>query len=235
MKEFGRWGCAARVRRVAYGALAASMCGTTVVRAQDIADYDYEHLSFRGIGVEVGYLWPDRVAPAESYTLRIDMGYAGPGLRIAPSVTYWSSMFEAAEIVEFQNRVRDLVAAQNGGVLPELDLGTINYTDVAVGVDAHVVWELPFDVLTFGGLGFTAHFIDGDGEVIANTFVEDLLDTVEPGFNLHVGTEYPVTNQIRIYGSARYEVMPDLRYPQLRAGAQLMLGPNAPREGRNDG
>src|SRR5690606_15772045 len=25
---------------------------------QDLADFDYENLSFRGVGLEVGYLWP---------------------------------------------------------------------------------------------------------------------------------------------------------------------------------
>ncbi|HCW78952.1 MAG TPA: hypothetical protein DG084_07525, partial [Gemmatimonadetes bacterium] len=86
----------------------------------------------------------------------------------------------------------------------------------AVGADVHVVWELPMDVLTFGGLGVTAHIMDGDGEVIRGTFVEDLLDSVEAGFNLHVGTEYPITDGMRFYANGRYEVMPDLQYLQVR-------------------
>jgi hypothetical protein len=201
---------------------------------QDIADIDYEHLSFRGIGLEFGYIWPDRVEPTESYTLRFDLGYAGPGLRITPSVTYWKSELVGSEIVEFEDRVRDLVAEQNGGVRPVLDLGTIDYTDIAIGIDAHVVWELPLDLLTFGGFGVAAHVINGDGAVIAGTFVEDLIDSVVPGFNLQLGTEYPVTNRLRLYGSGRYEVTPDVRYVQLRGGLQFMIGPNAPGEGRNE-
>ena len=202
--------------------------------AQDVADIDYAHLSLRGVGLEVGYIWPNRVEPTETYTLRFDLGYAGPGLRIAPSITYMSSRLEGREIMEFEDRVRDLVAAQNSGVRPSLDLGTIEYTDIAITVDAHVVWELPRDLLTFGGLGVSAHVIDGDGAVIAGTFVEDLLDSVDPGFNLHLGTEFPLTKRLRIYGSGRYEVMPDLQYFQVRGGLQFMIGPNAPGEGRND-
>jgi len=214
---------------------AVCVAGTALpVAAQDIADIDYAHLSFRGIGLEFGHIWPDRVEPTESYTLRFDLGYAGPGLRIAPSVTYWTSRLEASEIVEFEDRVRDLVAEQNGGVRPVLDLGTIDYTDISIAVDAHVVWELPLDLLTFGGLGVALHVIDGDGAVIAGTFVEDLLDSVVPGFNLHLGTEYPITDRLRLYGSGRYEVMPDLRYFQVRGGLQFMIGPNAPGEGRNE-
>ena len=55
-----------------------------------------------------------------------------------------------------------------------------------------------------------------------------------PGFNLHLGTEYPITERLRLYGSGRYEVMPDLQYFQLRGGLQFMIGPNAPGEGRNE-
>ena len=87
---------------------------------------------------------------------------------------------------------------------------------------------------SIGGLGVSAHVIDGDGAVIAGTFVEDLLDSVDPGFNLHLGTEFPLTKRLRIYGSGRYGVMPDLQYFQVRGGLQFMIGPNAPGEGRND-
>lgn len=201
---------------------------------QDVADIDYEYLSFRGIGPEFGHIWPDRVEPTQTYGFRVDMGYAGAGLRVTPSLTYWRSRLEQAEVDEFADRVSDLVVARTGGARPNLDLGTIDYQDIAIGLDAHVVWEVPFDLLTFGGLGVTAHIIDGDGAVIQGTFVENLLDTVEPGFNLHFGAEYPVTNGMRLYTVGRYEVMPDLRYFQLRAGWQVMFGPNAPGEGRND-
>lgn len=201
---------------------------------QDVADIDYEYLAFRGFGFDVGYLWPDRLENTPSYGIRFDFGYAGPGLRVLPSVTYWSADLEGGEVVEFQDRIADLVAAQTGGPRPDLDLGSINYRDVAVGVDAQVVWEVPFDVLTYGGLGVAAHFINGDGDAIDGTFVEDLIDSVDPGFNLHVGAEYPVTEKMRLYTVGRYELMPDVRYFQVRVGWQFMTGPNAPGEGRGN-
>lgn len=206
----------------------------TSAMAQDIADIDYEHLAFRGVGVELGYLWPDRLEPTESYGVRFDFGYAGPGLRVVPSATYWTSPLESRDIVELADRVAELVSEQTGGPPPALDLGTIDYTDVALGVDIHVVWALPLDLLTFGGFGVAAHVIDGKGEAIEGTFVEDLIDSVEPGFNLHLGGEYPITNTLRFYTSGRYEVMPDLRYFQVRSGFQFMFGPNAPGEGRGN-
>ena len=52
------------------------------------------------------------------------------------------------------------------------------------------------------------------------------------GFNLHFGAEYPFTDRFRIYSLAKYEVMSDLQYFQVRVGWQIMTGPNAPGEGR---
>lgn len=214
--------------------ICAAMTSPLVGAAQDIADIDYEHLAFRGIGFDVGYLWPTKVEPTESYALRFDFGYAGPGLRIVPSITYWKSPFEAREIQEFADRIATLVADQTGGPPPVLDFGTIQYRDIAIGIDGHVMWELPLDLLTYGGLGLAAHFLNGSGVAIDGTFVEDLLDSIEPGFNLHFGMEYPVTNGSRLYTVARYEVMSDLQYFNVRVGWQVMTGPNAPGEGRGN-
>lgn len=223
-----------RARRLIAPVLAALVLAPAGARAQDVADIDYEYLSFRGLGVELGYVWPDRMEATQSYGIRIDMGYAGPGLRVAPSVTYWSTHLDQSEVDEFADRVAQLVADQTGGPPPDLDLGRIDYSDIAIGLDAHVVWEVPFDLLTFGGLGVAAHIVNGGGDAIDGTFVEDLLDSVDPGFNLHFGAEYPVTNSMRLYTVGRYEVMPDLRYFHVRAGWQFMFGPNAPGEGRDD-
>lgn len=218
---------------LALAAIGGLTLGATGAGAQDIADIDYQYLSFRAIGVEFGYVWPTTVEPAESYTVRIDMGYAGPGLRVTPTLTWWRSRLEDMQITEFEERVLDLIEEQNGGARQTLDLGTVEYQDLVIGLDAHVVWRLPLDVLTFGGVGLAAHIINGSGTEIDGTFVEDLIDSVDPGFNLHVGTEIPLSERLRLYGTGRYEVTPDLQYFQIRGGIQFMFGPNAPGERRN--
>jgi hypothetical protein len=202
------------------------------LQGQDLADLDYANLSFRGFGVDWGYLWPTRVERTAAASLRIDLGYAGPGLRILPSITYWSSPFEPREITELEDRIGRLIAGQTGGPPPALDLGRIAWRDVAVGVDAHIVWDTLFDLLTYGGLGVAAHVLDGDGDAIAGTFIDDLLDSVTAGFNLHFGMEYPVSDWFRLYGVGKYEVLSDLQYFNVRAGLQIMTGPNAPGEER---
>ena len=217
---------------IALAVVSLSATAPDAVEGQDLADFDYENLSLRGFGFEWGYAYPSRVERMESYGLRIDMGYLGPGLRIVPSVTYWKSPFQAAEIEELETRVAGLVEDQGGGPAPTVDLGTIDWSDVVVGVDAQVMWSIPWGFLSFGGLGIAAHVMNGDGAAINGTFIEDLLDSVAAGFNLHAGLEYPVSSRFRINGQGRYEVLGDLQYFQMRFGAQVMIGDNAPGEGQ---
>ena len=200
--------------------------------AQDTPDFDFNRLSFRGFGIDLGYGYPTRAERAVSYGGRFDMGYAQPGLRVVPHVSYWSSPLLGDEITEFEDRIATLVADQTGDPPPQLSLGPIDWQDVAVGVDTHVVWDTPFDLLTYGGLGITAHVLRGYGDAISGTFVDELLDTVTAGFNLHFGAEYPFTSHFRAYSVAKYEVLSDLQFFNLRVGWQVMTGPNAPGEER---
>jgi len=216
--------------RGACGAAVAVAMLAPAASGQDLADYDYENLRFRGLASEWGYLWPTRVEATDSWGVRLDLGYLGPGLRIVPSVTYWKSTFKASEVRELENRVASLISSQTDEPPPSVDLGVIDWRDVALTVDAQLVWRVPFGMLTFAGVGGSAHLLDGAGAAVDDTFVEDLLDSVTAGFNAHAGLEYPWTPSFRLYGQARYEVLGDLRYSQVRFGAQLMFGAPAPGE-----
>jgi hypothetical protein len=231
----GGHGPARRLRalgRVAACALVAALGLAKPASGQELADFDYENLSFRGVGIDWGYMWPSRVEPTQSVGIRMDMGYLGPGLRVVPSIHYWSSPFQHDEVAELEDRVASLVADQTGGPPPSVDLGTITWTDIKLGLDTHVVWRVPYGVLTYAGVGAAAHLLNGDGDAVNGTFVEDLLDSVTAGFNFHAGAEYPLSDQFRIYGQGRYELMGDLQYFQVQSGLQLMIGGPAPGEER---
>jgi hypothetical protein len=198
-----------------------------------LADYDYENLSFRGFSFEGGYIWPTRAEPTYTIGTRVDLGYLGPGLRLIPGVAYWSSTMKDSEVRKLERNVDDLVEGQldPGTSYDGVDLGTIDWSDFILSMDGHFVWSVPLDLLTFAGGGMSLHIMDGDGEAISGTFVEDLLDSVRPGFNVHGGLEYPMYDRFRLYGVARYELMEDLRYFELRFGGQIMLtGPASGEE-----
>jgi hypothetical protein len=200
------------------------------LRGQELADFDYENLAFRGLGLEVGYVWPTRVEATPSLGVRMDLGYLGPGLRITPSITYWSSRMERAEVRELEVRLEELVRRDAPGAV--VNLGQIDWSDLVLSFDAHVVWNVPLGFLTYAGAGAAAHIMNGGGELIGDTFIEDLLDTVTAGGNLHLGVEYALSDHFRMYGVTRYEIAEPLQYFELRVGGQFMIGGPAPGEQR---
>ena len=215
-------------------ALAALLAGAAPARAQELADFDYENLSFRGLGLEWGYLWANKIESTPTYGVRMDLGYLGPGLRITPSLTYWSTRMKAGEVASLEDRLAALVASQQppGSPAPTVELEPIDWSDLALALDAHMVWRTDYEFLTFAGAGAAVHFLSGDGPAIDNTFVEDLLDSVGAGFDLHAGAEWAIEPHIRIYGMGRLELLQDIQYFAIRFGAQLQLGPNAAGETR---
>lgn len=226
-----RWG--RQASRLILGALTAVlglMGGVGTGDAQQLADFDYENLTFRGLGVEWGYLYPTRVEETQSVGIRADLGYLGPGVRIVPSVHFWESRFVAGEVEELEASVASLIGQQIDGPVPPVDLGRITWKDLVTTVDAQVVWRVPFGVLTHVGVGGSVHVLDGSGAAIDGTFVEDLLDSVTPGVNVHMGLEYLLKRRLRVMGQGRYEVLGDLQYFQVRIGGQVMVGPNHPGE-----
>ena len=212
--------------------LATALAGMSVLpgSAQELADFDYENLAFRGFGLEFGYLWPDKVEPTPTYGLRMDLGYLGPALRVAPALTYWSSRMKAAEVGELEDRLERLIARQQPGTLAPLVLGPIDWSDLTLALDAHVVWRVPYGFLTFAGAGASVHFLNVSGEAIAGTLVEDLLDAISAGFGLHAGVEYPLRRRVRLYATGRLELLEDRRYGSVSGGVQIHFGSIVPGE-----
>jgi opacity protein-like surface antigen len=187
--------------------------------AQSLADYDYEHLGFRGVGVDLGLVWPDKVGNTAQLGLRVDLGYLGPGIRIIPSITYWQSDIADAELDTLASRLsRQLDVPITGE-----DLGSIQWSDLALSVDGQLVWRTPARFLTFAGLGLGFHALNGKGPAIDDTFVEDLLDSVTAAAAVLGGFEFEPTDQLRVYAEARYTVMNSVRFGSARVGVQFMF------------
>ncbi len=223
-------------RAVSRMGLLAALCVLTStlvpvgLRGQDLADFDYENLSFRGLTAEWGYIYPNRVEATPSVSVRMDLGFLGPGVRVVTGVTHWSSPLVREEVRRLEERVEDLVREQSGQVV-NVDLGEVRWSDVALHADAHMMWQAPFGTFTYAGLGATAHVMRGSGRAVEDTFVEDLLDSVRAGVNVHAGIEYPLHRRFRLLGQGRFEVLENLRYLELRIGGQFMVRGWLPEEG----
>ena len=193
--------------------------------SQELADYDYANLSFRGVLAEGGYIFANNVENTEIFALRFDFGFLGPGFRIVPGVAFWTSRMAQDEVDDFEVRLAALNTIQGGTAPPGgFDLGPIDRDDVVISVDGQYMWSVPLDLFLWTGVGVSAHFLDGSGPAVNGTFVEDLLDSVSAGFNVHGGLEYPVTDRFRLYGGSKFEVLGDLRYVELRFGLSYIWG-----------
>lgn len=197
----------------------AGLASPAPAAAQTLADYDYIHLTFRGIGVAGGYLWSDHIEDTEEYTLRIDLGYLGPGIRIAPSLTYWSSELAQSRIDGLAAQLTD----RTGSLILGSELAPIEWSDLSLNVDGHFVWSTPVGVLTFVGAGLGLHALNGQGPAVDGTFVEDLLDDITAGVNALAGLEFEPLDNVRVFGEGRYTAMSSLSFAVLRAGVQVML------------
>ncbi|HSJ05223.1 MAG TPA: hypothetical protein VK936_00890 [Longimicrobiales bacterium] len=210
----------------AIGLAAALVLWPSAGSGQGLADYDYENLTFRGIGFDYGYIWPNKVMATPMWSIRLDLGYLGPAVRLAPTLSYWSSRFRAVELDRLADRLSQLPAlSREGIVLTGPDLGDIHWSDLSMSVDAHVVWTAPLDIITFVGAGLSLHALNGRGDAIDGTFIEDLLDSTSPGAALLAGMEVQLLPRLRAYGELRYTLVSDVRHAGIRIGGALMLPP----------
>ena len=198
---------------------------TGSLKGQELADYDYEKLAFRGISVEYGNILFKTYEETEVYSVKLDLGFLGPGVRMATRASYWSSEMVPEELVSFESSLNTMILAQ-GGVLPGngLEIGSIKRDDMSVSVEADYVWRIPLGMLLSTGRGASAHFVNGTTQIPDDTFLNGLLDSFTAGFNVHSGLEYLVTDRIRLYGDSRIGLAGNVRFFQFGGGLTILWG-----------
>jgi hypothetical protein len=202
--------------------IAALLLAPVVGQAQDMADYDYENLVFSGVGAHLMEVFPARTDPALGLNLRVDLGLLGPNVRISPGLTFWSSQLRASEVQRMESRIED--ACNRGGVpCPGIELGDVDVSDFSVQVDAHYLWTTDYFVEPYAGLGVSLHLLNGSGQFVDDTFIEELLDAVAPGLDLVGGLEFPVAGNLRVLGETRAVLTGNMRYISLSLGGAWRL------------
>ena len=217
------------VRRAAVRlAAGAALFAALPAQAQNMADYDYENLVLSGVGVHVSEIFPTRSDPTLALNVRVDLGLLGPNVRITPGLTFWSSRLRDGEVERIESRIE--AACDNGGVpCPGVELGEVEISDLSLDVDAHYLWTTDFAVEPYAGAGVSLHLLNGRGDFIDDTFVEDLLDAIAPGFNLVGGLEFPVTDNLRLLGEARGVLTGSVRYVSVGIGGSWRFPPQLQR------
>jgi opacity protein-like surface antigen len=197
-------------------------------RAQDAADYDYQNLVLSGVGVHVSEIFPARSEPATALNVRVDLGLLGPNVRITPGLTFWTTQLRDGEVDRMEERIE--ASCENGGVsCPGVELGEVEISDFSLDVDAHFLWATDYAIEPYAGAGVSLHLLNGRGDFIEDTFVEELLDAIAPGFNLVGGLEFPVTQSLRVLGEARGVLTGNVRYISVGVGGAWRFPPQLQR------
>lgn len=197
-------------------------------RAQDAADYDYENLVLSGVGVHLSEIFPARSEPAPALNVRVDLGLLGPNVRITPGLTFWSTKLRDSEVARMEDRI-EASCENSGASCPGVELGEVEISDFSLDVDAHFLWATEYVVEPYAGAGVSLHLLNGRGDFIEDTFVEELLDAIAPGFNLVGGLEFPVTDNLRVMGEARGVLTGNIRYISLGVGGAWRFPPQLRR------
>lgn len=209
------------MRRLPLLALLALLAPPALARAQTLEDYDYENLEFRGVGAEVGYIWPARVEPALALGIRADLGFLGPNVRIVPRATFWSSRLRDEQVGRLREALLGLCRDEGTDCLGEL--GEIRVSDLTLGADAHYTFRTDLVATPYAGAGASLHLLNGRGDLINGTFVEDLLDAIAPGIDMLGGIELPLGDALRLFAEARGTLSSDVRYLGVSAGGSWLF------------
>lgn len=217
------------MRRHALPILAAALAlHPAAARGQDMADYDYENLVLSGVGAHLMEVFPARTDPALGMNIRVDLGLLGPNVRITPGITYWSSQLRDSEVERMESRIE--AACERGSVpCPGIELGEVEVSDLSLQVDAHYLWTTDYFIEPYAGAGVSLHLLNGSGEFVDDTFIEELLDAIAPGLDLVGGLEFPVAGNLRVLGEARAVLTGNTRYISLGVGGAWRFPPEFQR------
>jgi hypothetical protein len=185
------------------------------------APHGWRTLGFRGMGADVGIILPARSETATILTLQGDLGDLLPRLRIVPSMSYWSSRMQADEVETLERKLEEVCRAQ-GAACDELELGEVELTDLALGLEARYLLARG-PVEPYAGAGLAVHLLNGQADFLDGTFVEDLLDAITPGISVSGGVEAPLHRRFRVYAEARAVLASDTRYVGFGVGGTVRL------------
>lgn len=207
----------------AIAALVAVLAGPEPATAQGLADYDYENLRLRGVGVDLGIVSPNDLDATVQIGARLDLGFLGPNIRLVPRVAYWDTELEEAEVRELADRLETLVEEQNPGQpRPTLDLGRVDRSAFITGVDLHWLPLLRETTRPYFGIGAELYFLNGEGPAIEDTFIEDALDLLTAGASAVGGVEVDVGGGFTAYGELRGTLVADANTIGLVAGLAFL-------------
>lgn len=190
-------GLAARAGALVAIAGIAGLVGATRADAQDLAEYDYEHLGFRALGVDILYANAKDAKATVGFGLRADLGFLGPYVRVVPRFAFWQADIEDAAVARFESNLEDLCVPTGDCTI---ELGTLKRNYWVVGLDFQ--WTLAEPAFApYLGVGVDAYVLDDSGDAVKGTFLDAAVVTA--GLSAVGGLEWDVQEHLRLYADVR--------------------------------
>lgn len=178
-------------------------------------------LEFQGFGASLYQVFPARSEATTGLHLNAYLGRLAPRVRVSPSLTFWATKLHDQEVNQVRLRVEELCEA-GGTPCPGLELGEVDISDLSLDLDARYLVGGPLRVQPYVGLGVGLHLVNGGGDFINNTFVEEILDAITPGINTMAGVEFPI-GRLRIHGEARAVLAGGVNWFGVGVGGSVVL------------
>lgn len=157
----------------------------------------------------------DRLTTELTGAVRVDYGRIAPRVRVLLGGSYFKGDFKEGEILEFEQKLCDLVSP---GTACDIDIGAITWSDIELDLDLQYIAEAGQRLTGFFGVGLGFHIMNGAGDAISGTFVEDALDRIDLGLNLSVGAQLQLTRLFFVTLDLRGGLATELRTAAGRAG-----------------
>jgi opacity protein-like surface antigen len=104
-----------------------------------------------------------------------------------------------------------------------VELGEVQLSDLSLDLDARYTGRGPGGLEPYVGAGLGLHLVNGGGDFIDNTFVEDILDAITPGINVMAGIQLPLGRGLRLHGELRGVIAGGANWIGAGAGGSITL------------
>ena len=174
----------------------AVLFGASEGAAQNLEEYDYEHLGLQAVGVEVVWANAKDAKGTVGFGVRADLGFLGPYIRVVPRFAYWKADIEDEAVAKFESNLESLCNPPDCNI----DLGELTRDYWVVGLDLQ--WTLPDPALApYLGAGIDMYVLNDSGPAIQGTFLDGAVVTA--GLSIVGGLELEVGNHLRLYSDVR--------------------------------
>jgi len=185
-----------RTLLVASALTTGALLGAGDVVAQDLAEYDYENLGFRAIGVEVVWANAKDAKGAVGFGVRADLGFLGPNVRVVPRFAFWQADIEDEAVAKVERNLEALCVPPDC----RIELGELRRDYWIVGLDLQ--WTMANRTFTpYLGAGAELYILNDSGEAIDGTFLSDAVVTA--GLSGVGGLEFDPGKHLRLYAEVR--------------------------------